>query len=72
MKIYVKPTFEFIELRTEERLATCRASVNNHGHGIERHKCYNPNSKLTGHTFDFSKSGPTNGTPPAWGHCGPS
>jgi hypothetical protein len=71
MKPYIKPSIEFIELRTEEQLACCRASINNMGHGTSAHICYNPNGRITGHGYD-SGSGPSTVNPPAWGHCGVS
>lgn len=62
MKPYIKPTFEFVELRPEERLANCS---NGNGHGNST--CVNINGNYTGHSYD-SNQGPGNGN--AYGHQG--
>lgn len=51
MKPYIKPTFEFIKLRTEERLACCNSCLyNGQGH---RDNCNNNKNKIiTGHGYD--------------------
>jgi hypothetical protein len=54
MKTYVKPSLEFIELRPEERLASCVDRDNGKGLGHLHHvgECINTNGKYTGHCYD--------------------
>lgn len=54
MKTYIKPTFEFIELRPEERLASCTDRDNGLGFGHLYHveDCVNKNNNYTGHCYD--------------------
>lgn len=66
MKPYVKPTFEFVELRAEERLAACtsrRFKSNGHKDNCTKNK----NKPFTGHGYDHG-DGPGNGK--ALGHLG--